>query len=85
VPLPTGPGPKTRVRGLKVAGAGGLWDQRQLNYRSRLGKFRLGWESASDQHFLTNPQLIDEVLSLETGGATYYPLRDALGGCPGRS
>ncbi|MHB8875653.1 MAG: RHS repeat-associated core domain-containing protein [Myxococcaceae bacterium] len=29
--------------------------------------------------YLTNPQAIDEILSFTTGGATYYPLTDALG------
>jgi RHS repeat-associated protein len=75
----TAPGPKTRVRGLKVASAGGLWGQSSSTAEAVWGNFASGGESASDQHFLTNPKVIDEVLSFETGGATYYPLTDALG------
>jgi hypothetical protein len=29
--------------------------------------------------YLSNPRVIDEILSFEKGGATYYPLADALG------
>src|SRR5215813_9601899 len=31
------------------------------------------------RHALANPQVIDEILSFQQGGSTYYPITDALG------
>lgn len=81
VQLPNGGGTSNLAydaNGMRIQKAGGAETTKYLLDGSPVFA-ELDIANATTTQYLTNPQVIDEILTFERGGATYYPVGDGLG------